>query len=164
MKSQSSELQRQESKPLKSGDFAKAIQSTRIAAISDLEPLREVLRYCMVLVGVRSQNLPDGAEKAVLLNHIVQNYGGHTPEEIKLAFEMAVSGKLGLPSDEVKCYENFSCLYFSTIMNAYRNWAKDQYQYYEKESLTIPGVDKVVIDIEYAYYLQKQINKLPFRI
>lgn len=159
-----SELQRQESKPSSDGKFVAAIQSTKIAAINDLQPIREALRYCMVLVGVRSQNLPGEAEKAVLFNHIIQNYGGHTPEEIRLAFEMAVSGKLGLPLDEVKCYENFSPLYFSTIMAAYRDWAKQEYQYHEKETLALPQVDKVTIDLEYAYYLQKQINKLPIKI
>lgn len=158
-----SELQRHESKPSSDGKFDAAIQSTKIAATSDLEPIKGALRYCMVLVGVRSQNLPDEAEKAVLFNHIIQNYGGHTPEEIRLAFEMAVSGKLGLPLDEVKCYENFSCLYFSTIMNAYREWAKQEYQHV-KQPLALPQVDKVTIDLEYAYYLQKQVNKLPCKI
>lgn len=159
----SSELQRHESKPSSDGRFLAAIQSTKIAAVSDLEPIKSALKYCMALVGVRSQNLPDGEEKAVLLNHIIQNYGGHTPDEIRLAFEMAVSGKLGLPLDEVKCYENFSCLYFSTIMNAYREWAKQEYQHV-KRPLALPQVDKVTIDLEYAYYLQKQINKLPCKI
>jgi hypothetical protein len=118
----------------------------------------------MILVGVRGQNLPDEAEKAVLFNHIIQNYGGHTSEEIRLAFDMAVSGKLGLPFDEVKCYENFSCLYFSTIMNAYRAWAQQEFRYIEKQLVELPPVDKVTIDLEYAYYLQKQVNKLPCKI
>lgn len=159
-----SELQRQEPKPSGDGKFVAAIQNTKIAAVSDLEPIKQALRYAMMLVGVRGQNLPDEAEKAVLLNHIIQNYGGHTSEEIRLAFEMAVSGKLGLPLDEVKCYENFSCLYFSTIMNAYRAWAQQEFRYIEKQLVELPPVDKVTIDLEYAYYLQKQVNKLPCKI
>ncbi len=159
-----SELQRQDSKPFVNGKFELAIQSTQIAATSDLEPLKAALRYCMVLVGVRGQNLPDGEEKAVLLNHVYQNYGGHTVDEIRLAFEMAISGKLGIPLNEVKCYENFSCLYFSTIMEAYREWAKQEYLCHQKSTLALPNVDKVTINLEYAYYLQKQVNKLPCKI
>lgn len=85
--------------------------------------LREVLRYCMVKVGLRAANFPTGAEKELLLAHIFQNYGNHTPDEIRLAFNLALSAKLGLDTQDVKCYESFSCAYFSTIMNAYRNWA-----------------------------------------
>jgi len=159
-----SELQRHESKHSSDGNFVQAINGTKIATTSDLEPLKQALRYAMILVGVRGQNLPDEAEKAVLFNHIIKNYGGHTPEEIRLAFEMAVSGKLGLPLDEVKCYENFSCLYFSTIMNAYRAWAQQEFRYIEKQLVELPPVDKVAINLDYAYYLQKQINKLPVKI
>ena len=155
---------RHESKHSSDGNFVQAINGTKIATTSDLEPLKQALRYAMILVGVRGQNLPDEAEKAGLFNHIIQNYGGHTSEEIRLAFEMAVSGKLGLPLDEVKCYENFSCLYFSTIMNAYRAWAQQEFRYIEKQLVELPPVDKVTIDLEYAYYLQKQVNKLPCKI
>lgn len=76
----------------------------------------------MLKVGIRANNLPNNAEKAVLIDHIITNYGGHTIYEIRLAFQMAITGKLGL--DPVP-YENFSCLYFSSIMEAYRSWAKD---------------------------------------
>ena len=42
---------------------------------------------------------------------------------------MAIDGKLELLEGEsVTCYENFSCLYFSSIMNAYRRWAADVYK------------------------------------
>lgn len=44
-------------------------------------------------------------------------------EVIHLAFEMAISGKLGIDSN---CYENFSCQYFSKILEAYRSWAKKE--------------------------------------
>lgn len=158
---------RQEPKPCVNGDekFALAVQGQRIASVSDLEPLKQVLRYCMALVGVRAQNLPDEANKAVLLHFIKNNYGGHTPEEIRLAFDMAVSGKLGLPLDQVKCYENFSPLYFSTIMNAYREWAKAEYVQLKPPE---PVYDIVEINIGYAKWLQsehfKKWNKLPVKV
>ena len=81
----------------------------------------------MLKVGLRANNLPNDIEKAVLIEHIINQYGRHTPAEIRLAFDMALSGKLDLEDKEVVCYENFSCLYFSKIMNAYRVWSKQTF-------------------------------------
>lgn len=78
----------------------------------------------MAKLGLRANNLPNDLEKLVLYEHIVQNFGGNRIDEIKLAFDMAISGKFDV---EVNCYENFSCYYFSTIINAYRRWASAAY-------------------------------------
>lgn len=109
--------------------FVLAIQNKKIIH-RELEDLKEALRYAMVKIGLRSQNWPSEEEKGVLINHIIANYGGHTVEEIKLAFDMAITGKLNV---EVNCYENFSCLYFSNIMAAYREWAIEEYKQVEAE-------------------------------
>jgi hypothetical protein len=84
----------------------------------------------MVLVGLRGNNMPTEEEKFVLLNFIRSNFGNLTPEEIKLAFELAVSGKLGI---DAKCYENFSCEYFGRIMNAYIEYARQETKSVPKE-------------------------------
>jgi hypothetical protein len=97
------------------GLFLVARKSQPISKLSDTA-LREALRYCMVKVGLRGANFPDGAEKALLLAHITQNYGNHSPDEIRLAFDLALASKLGLDTGDIKCYESFSCAYFSTIM------------------------------------------------
>ena len=94
--------------------LAQGYQSLRLRHEDDL---KQVLRYAMILVGLRSNNMPTDEEKYVLLNFIKSNFGNLTPEEIKLAFEYAVAGKYNI---DVKCYENFSPLYFASIMNAYR--------------------------------------------
>lgn len=116
----------QESVPPKSGDEAMFLQALNAAPIAKvpIDQVKEALRYAMVKIGLRSQNWPQDEEKALLLAHIVREYGNHTVEEIRLAFDMAIAGKLELlPGESVNCYENFSCLYFSSIMNAYRRWA-----------------------------------------
>ena len=109
----------------------------------------------MLKVGVRGANLPGREETAILLEHIVKNYGNHTPDEIKLAFDLAITGKLEC---EATCYENFSCLYFSKIMNAYREWAREEFK-----TLPPPVIekkpDKLTIDLEYACYLQNELIK-----
>ena len=84
----------------------------------------------MVLVGLRGNNMPTEEEKFVLLNFIRSNFGNQTPEEIKLAFELALSGKLGI---DAKCYENFSCEYFGRIMNAYIEYARQETKTVPKE-------------------------------
>lgn len=115
-------LLRQESKPQESGSLEIALKGDKII-VSDTERIKEVLRLVMIKLGLRAQNWPTDEEKFVLINHVIKDYGGHTCEEILLAFDMAISGKLDV---EVNCYENFSCLYFSAIMNTYRGWAKDE--------------------------------------
>ncbi len=101
-----------------------AIQEPRIAA-DGLDNLKTVLRYCIMKVGLRAANWPSDEEKALLISHILNNYSNHTAQEIRLAFDMAIEGKLGV---DANCYENFSCLYFSGIMNAYRIWSAQAYR------------------------------------
>lgn len=95
-----------------------------------IEDLKEVLRYAMVLVGLRGNNMPTEEEKYVLLKFINSNFGNQTPEEIKLAFEFAISGKFNI---DAKCYENFSCEYFGRIMNAYIEYARQETKTVVKE-------------------------------
>ena len=117
----------QEWKPLKTGNASANIilqaQSTQTLRSRNEEDLKQVLRYSMVLVGLRGNNMPTEEEKFVLLNFIRSNFGNQTLEEIKLAFELAVSGKLGI---DAKCYENFSCEYFGRIMKAYIDYARQE--------------------------------------
>lgn len=96
-----------------------------------------MLRYAMVLVGLRGNNMPSEEEKFVLLNFIRSNFGNQTPEEIKLAFEWAVAGKLGI---DAKCYENFSCEYFGRIMKAYVDFARQETITVVKEEEVIPEI------------------------
>ena len=129
-------LAKQELKPSVTSEengLEKALQEPKLCQLHDLEPLREALRLAMLMVGLRAANIPKNEEKAVLMAYIIENYGGHTASEIKLAFKMAVAGSLDLESSEVVCYENFSVLYFSTIMNAYRRWSKEAFFQVAKE-------------------------------
>ena len=96
---------------------------------SSLEQLSGILRLVMVKIGLRAQNWPTNEEKAVLIDHILTNFGGHRIDEVRLAFEMAICGKLEFKQGEsVNCYENFSCIYFSSVMNAYRRWASEAFK------------------------------------
>jgi len=97
---------------------------------SNEDEIKQALRYAMLFVGLRGNNLPSEEEKYVLLKFIKSNFGNHTPQEIVLAFEYAVAGKINV---DAKCYENFSCEYFSRIMNAYINFAREETKTIVKE-------------------------------
>jgi hypothetical protein len=117
----------QEWKPLEIGKgtanlIIKAQSTLNIRTRSEND-LKQVLRLSMLMVGLRGANMPTDEEKFVLLAFIKSNYGNQTPEEIAIAFEMAVAGKL---NTDCKCYENFSCEYFGRIMNAYIEYARQE--------------------------------------
>lgn len=97
--------------------------------------LKQVLRMAMLMVGLRGANMPTDEEKYVLLSFIRSNYGNQTPEEIAIAFEMAVAGKL---NTDCKCYENFSCEYFGRIMNAYIEYARQ-----ETKNIKRPEIEEI---------------------
>lgn len=103
-------------------ELAKVIKGLKFAQIS-IDDQDKVIRYCIILVGVRAKNIPVKEEIDVLFEFITKNFGNHTPEEIKMAFNMAVSGRLTVDSN---CYENFSCEFFGRIMSAYRKWAQNE--------------------------------------
>jgi hypothetical protein len=152
------------SKGLKTGEenaFSLALQSEKVNRCTN-EQIKQVLRYVMIKVGLRAANWPVEEEKAVLLDHIRTHYGNHHLEEVRLAFDMAVTGKLDLADNQVTCYENFTCTYFSSIMSAYRHWAADSYDHVIK---TQPIPEMYNIDtrglIEDAYQkflVDEQIN------
>lgn len=117
------------SKGPKSGDenkFLAALHTRPIKDASD-EEIAQVLRYVMVKVGLRAKDFPAEEETEVIFQHIRENYSAHKLEELRLAFNMAIAGKLELSHKEVKVYDQFTCDYVSLIMNAYRSWAGETY-------------------------------------
>lgn len=87
---------------------------------SSEEEIRQALRYAMVKIGLRAANFPEGIEKLLLIQHVYENFPNNTVEEIKICFDWAISGRIG---EDFNCYENFSCAYFSRMMNAYNRLA-----------------------------------------
>lgn len=149
---------KQELQPLRTGDGGKlgvALKS-KLIKDADIEDLKERLRYVMVKVGLRAQNFPNDIEKLVLIEHIRDNFGGNTLEEIKLAFDMAIGYKLDLDEKEISCYENFSCLYFSKIMNAYREWSTQEYQHLKPEQ---PPVQRIFTPEELDDGLREDVER-----
>lgn len=84
------------------------------------EELRQALRYAMVKIGLRADNFPKGAEKMLLINHVFENFPDSTVDEIRIAFDWGIEGRL---DQDINCFENFSCLYFTRIMRSYKRLA-----------------------------------------
>lgn len=82
----------------------------------------DLLMACMMKVGIRAHQIPADSEFVILLQHLQYYYGDHTPAEVRLAMDLAITGQLDLEPEQIPCYANFSCLYLSTVMNAYRRW------------------------------------------
>lgn len=98
-------------------EIVEASRDTQIRNLTDQESIKMSLRYIFTLVGLKSENLPSELQKMVLMEFIQTEFDWMTPEEMKLAFRMAVAGKLDV---EVNHFQNFSPVYFATIANAYR--------------------------------------------
>lgn len=120
----------QEWRPPVNGDdrkLVKALDSEK-ANKAPLADLKNILLILFTKIGLRAGSFPADVEKDILINHIIQFYGNHTTKEILLAFDMGIAGKLEFDEHQsINCFENFSCLYFSGVMNAYRKWAEESY-------------------------------------
>jgi hypothetical protein len=106
-------------------EFALALSGKRLTDAT-VQQLDQLFRRCMIKVGIRANNLPSKEETLVLYDHLLKHYGRHTIEEIDLAFEMAITGKLEVDANP---FENFSCAYISRIINAFRGWAAQAVQH-----------------------------------
>jgi len=96
-----------------------AHHQTRICNLSDLEPLKQALRYVMTLIGIKAENVPSESQKMVLFDFVVSELGNFSPEEFRIAFKLAASKKLNC---DVEHFQNFSAAYVGRIMDAYANY------------------------------------------
>lgn len=132
-----------------------------VEGLSQREEVSKALRYVFVFIGLRAEQIPGPEEADVLKDYVIEEYAGHTTEEIKLAFKMAIQGKLRLLAKDAKCYGVFSPAYFTLIMDAYREWAREQAEKLARKSVPIPIVselEKRKIDLAYAGFLRSQCN------
>jgi len=145
--------------------FESALGSKKIWHSTEGE-MKSALKYIFILVGLRAQNYPANEEKQLLHAFIFKNYGGHTPDEIKLAWDLAIMQKLNIRPEDVTCYENFSIAYFCRIMEAYRDWAKEQIKQLPVPITTRQLSEKERIDISLIWALKclNEINKLPYKV
>lgn len=144
MASQNLGLQTQKLKELKPGSDTESFSVARkypIITESTVQEVTEALRFCIMLVGIRAENMPSELEKQLLIFCLAKQFGNHTLAEVKLAFEMAIAGKLDC---DPRPFENFSPLYLSTILVAYRKWASAINRQIEQ---TVPELPPAAVDV-----------------
>lgn len=131
-----------------------------------METLKESLRQVFFMIGLRAEQIPADEEKGFLIQYIIENYGGHTADEINLAFKMAIQGKLKLEDKKVQCFGIFSPLYFTNIMDAYRVWAEEQIRLLPAPIVDRPLKPMEIVDINLIWALKclNEVNKLPVKI
>jgi hypothetical protein len=107
----------------------------------------------MLKVGIRAANLPTQEEGMILYEHLMRHYGNHTQEEIKMAFDLAITGQLGVDSTP---YESFDCRYISRILNAYRVWAQEVYQQHRQVLELAPP--RAFVERSWREEVQRELN------
>ncbi len=61
-----------------------------------------MLAFVFVLLGIRSENIPDENEQTILINHIKTNMSRWSLLDMRTAFELLVTGKLDFDRDHLK--------------------------------------------------------------
>lgn len=92
--------------------------------------LLQVLAYCFSVTGLTTENIPQEANKAVLLDFILSTYGSYRLEEIRAAFRLAVADKLPTADGKpIEHFQNFSAQYFGRVMSAFTKKSQDLKSY-----------------------------------
>jgi len=159
MDNENRELQNYKTKPLKTSEekFELARQSRQIQ-FSTEEEVRQALRYAMAKLGLRGQNMPTGVQKILLIQHVFDNFGENRVDEIRLAFDWGIEGRL---DEDINCFENFSCLYFTRIMRAYNRLALAVKSKEEVKELPPPRKEERIEDPEaYEKFLETGFAKI----
>ena len=116
-----------------------AAHQNRICDLSDLEPLKQALRYVMTLIGIKAENMPSESQKMVLFDFVKSELGYFTPEEFRIAFKLAASKKLNC---DVEHFQNFSAAYVGRIMDAYNTYKANAMREYKAQ------LEQAPIDVE----------------
>jgi hypothetical protein len=82
--------------------------------------LKQTLAYIFTLIGLT--RLPEESEYAIIEDFIRTSYPKFTIQEFRIAFKLAVQGKLECNVDH---YEKFSAKFISQVMNAYKAKANE---------------------------------------
>jgi len=121
--------------PLQSGfivdnAIAEAFKGNKLNLVSPIT-LKENLAYIFTLLGFTKY--PDTQEMVVIEDFIRTSYPLFTVEEFRLAFKMAVQGKLDCSTEH---YEKFSPKFIGQVMSAYTKKAlevkKSDKTYYKR--------------------------------
>ena len=99
-------------------EFYNSAKKIRQFDANDLINLSKCLQGCAFDVGIKD---PIEESNLVRITEFIQrNYLDLSIEQISLAFEMALTGKLDLDQNDLEHYQQFSMLYISKILNSFK--------------------------------------------
>lgn len=113
-------------------NIVEAKEGLQIMQATDQEVLKS-LAYVATLVGIK--DLPDKVAKSVLLTSLRRNYETVTCEELVLAFELAVTGKI---QANIEHFNNLDFKYISGVLNAFKFYKAQFLQYNQEDVQALP--------------------------
>lgn len=126
------QLVKLETKSLKTGnkeeiELFEALQSPRLKELDTLQPISDTLKYIIVLVGIRADNMPTAIEKQILLEFLKEEFPNMTTGEILQAFKMFASGKLEqYLKKDFGHFQNLSAMFVSEVIKAYLKYINER--------------------------------------
>jgi hypothetical protein len=111
-------------------EIIQAAHKTRIRDLSSLEELKQALRYVITLIGLKAENMPSESQKMVLIDFIQSELANYTPEEIRIAFKLAVAKKF--PCDVIH-FQNFNAIYLAVVMDSYSSYKAKAMQEFKRQ-------------------------------
>ena len=146
--------------PLQSGfivdnAIAEAFKGNKLNLLSPIT-LKENLAYIFTLLGLTKY--PDKDEMIVIEDFIRTSYPLYTIEEFRIAFKMAVQGKLECSTEH---YEKFSPKFIGQVMAAYTKKANDVRKMIKPitQELEVPKLsDEEIVSFTQKEWLQSAKN------
>lgn len=123
-----------------------------------------------MLIGLRAHHLPVGLDMDFLTQFILKNFAAHTNAEIRLAFDLAVAGRLAIEPRDVSCYDVFSPAYFGRIMSAYVAWARETHKLLpdHRPARHRTAEQQAAFDLDvklgWAFHCLQEINRFPCKL
>lgn len=99
-------------------EIKKARTKTKIKNIGR-QAASDIVNYFAVMLGLRDEKIPDGMDKANLVNYIFERCGESTLEEVKLAVNLYIQGKLDYNKE---LYDRLSALFIENVIQSYNRY------------------------------------------
>lgn len=132
--------------------YNEILSGTKIKDLDNqLFEVAQLLENIYNYTGLMPDKKPKEDMKVILFRHIINTCGNLTTKEVLKAFELGISGHLQV---DMNHYQNFSPLYFSTVINAYTEYRKRIVAQINKER-----AEKEAIPKELTKEEQEEINR-----
>lgn len=131
MKNQVTKREESQTVTLKPLSIRELSAGVKIREMSDLAPLKMALAHCFKLVGLNE--IPNSTEVNVLIDFIIESYGGLCAQEMTHAFKLGCSKRFDC---DMTHYQNFSAEYLGRVLKAYSEYRAKELSRTQSKQLT----------------------------